>query len=266
VSSDPASRRDNGLVAAEWAALVDLDPRLSADLLSRLAEAGVAAYVEPVALPALDRLWVDPERADAARTVVSALHAGLDPADDPGRIRPVPDDDALRALAPPQLAPPEPGPLPLDEDALFHQIVAGYSATAEEPLTRWPAHEDLTDGRPEAWPPRRRKSDRVVPPPPPVEPVEALPGWLEPDELEPEEDDHFVPPPPPPVRWFHPRTLLALLGVVLGILAVFVPALLQLPDSNGSRILGTVLMLSGAGGLIWWMRDSFTGPDDGAIV
>ena len=80
----PAGRRDNGLPSSEWGALVDLDPRLSEALLSSLADAGVAAYVEPAGgqhaitrasqLPArpLDRLWVDPVRADAARAVVFA--------------------------------------------------------------------------------------------------------------------------------------------------------------------------------------------------
>lgn len=295
MSQDPASRRDNGLVAAAWGALVDVDPELSTDLLSRLAAAGVAAYVEPVVLPALDRLWVDPERADAARLVVRALYADLEPdVDGADLIRPVPDDPQLRSLAPPDLVPNDlapteqapteqapteraptdqaapdpalpPAVTPLDEDALFQEIVAGYSQTAPEPIRRWPAIEDLPDPQP----PRRRKNDQSKidqpdPPPPPA--VEPIPDWLEPDALEPDEDDHYVPPPPPPLRWFQARTLLATAGIVLGILAIFIPWLIQLPDSNGSRVLGTVLMLSGVGALIWWMRDSFTGPDDGAVV
>jgi hypothetical protein len=258
MTPDPASRRDNGLVAAAWAALVDVDPRLSDDLLSRLAEAGVPAYVEPVR-PDRDRLWVDPERADGARTVLTELHGDLDPADDvDAMIVPIAPAPGIEVLDPPALR----RTPALDEDALFQQIVLGYAATAEEPHVEWPAAPDTGPADRDAGPPRRRKTDRSR-----TEPVEAaLPAWLEPEALEPEEDDHFVPPPPPPLRWFHPRTLMATLALVAGVLAIFVPAAVRLPDSNGSRVLGMVLLLSGAGALIWWMRDSFNDPDDGAVV
>src|SRR3954469_11879541 len=86
----PRGRRDNGLSSAEWGALVDLDPRLSEALLDSLAAVGVAAYVGPAggaieavsraaSLPKrpLDRLWVDPTRADEARAVVGAEVAEL---------------------------------------------------------------------------------------------------------------------------------------------------------------------------------------------
>ncbi|MCW2621183.1 MAG: uncharacterized protein JWL64_785 [Frankiales bacterium] len=262
MTPDPASRRDNGLVAAEWAALVDVAPRLSAQLLVKLAEAGVAAYVEAAALldeRSLDRLWVDPGRAAAARTVVSALFAGLPVDDDPAAlVRPVPRDSAERVLSPPVLLASQRPEAPND-DEIFRQIVAGYAATAPEPPTRRAVREE-GDGA--AEPPRRRRTD----PPAADASIDPLPAWLEPDELEPEAEDHFIPPPPPPLRWFQPRTLLAALGIVLGLLAVFAPALVQLPDSNGSRVLGMVLLASGAGALVWWMRDRTDGPDDGAVV
>jgi hypothetical protein len=259
----PASRRGNGLLSSAWGPLVDVDPQVADELLIRLAAAQVAAYVEgvdgvgPEQPHGLERLWVDPERADAARSVLVALHADL--ASPEPLIRPVDRsldpglDPGLVPLDPPTLGPA--GPAPLDEDALFQQIVLGYAATASEPEVDWP------DRPTSEFPPRRRKTD-----PPRREPVEALPAWVEPDELEPEEDDHFVPPAPPPLRWFHPRTILATLAIVAGILAIFAPAVLQLPDSNGSRVLGMALLLSGAGALVWWMRDSFSDPDDGAIV
>ncbi|MCY7365062.1 MAG: hypothetical protein LH469_07110, partial [Frankiaceae bacterium] len=87
--SPARGRRGNGLQSADWGALVDLDPRLSEALLASLASAGVAAYVEPAlgsntftraaTLPdrPLDRLWVDPSRADSARAVVGAEVADL---------------------------------------------------------------------------------------------------------------------------------------------------------------------------------------------
>ena len=119
----PSGRRANGLAAAQFGALVDLDPRLSEALLARLRGAGVAAYVEPagnaqplvrsVVLPSrpLDRLWVDPERADEAREVVTAEVADLSAllaeetpgATAHGLVQAVPRYAAHRVLRPPDL-------------------------------------------------------------------------------------------------------------------------------------------------------------------
>ena len=188
-------RRSNGLPAADWGALVDLDPRLSEALLASLEAAGVAAYVEPAggqdalsraaqhpARP-LDRLWVDPIRADAARQVVTAevadlttLLAEADPgATAHGFVQAVPRTAAARVLTPPALPdPPSPPPpavptaapptssLPTastdasadgppqptpdatgDPDEVWRQIVEGYHREAEGPVPPWPVSEDV---------------------------------------------------------------------------------------------------------------------------
>jgi len=180
--SPGAGRRGNGLSAVEWGALVDLDPRLSAALLDSLAAEGVAAFVEPaagvdtvsraVSLPKrpLDRLWVDPARADRARVVVTAEVADLSALlaeDEPGAtahglVRPVPRTAATRVLAPPQLPDPPrraepshdssaPAELPTDNDEVFQQIIAGFSDEIASGVAPWPVEEDL----PHTAPPRR---------------------------------------------------------------------------------------------------------------
>ncbi|MBC7373217.1 MAG: hypothetical protein H7323_04430, partial [Frankiales bacterium] len=185
----PPGRRDNGLPSASWGALVDLDPRLSEALLASLAEAGVAAYVEPAGghnaltrasqLPArpLDRLWVDPVRADQARAVVgaevrdlTALLAEQEPgATAHGLVQPVPRSAGHRVLTPPDLpdppraaphqgpdqpssAPPA-SPEPEDPDAVWQRIVAGYDQEAAHPVPPWPVSEDVD-------PPRGRLGSR----------------------------------------------------------------------------------------------------------
>lgn len=190
-ADSPVGRRANGLAAAEFGALVDLDPRLSEALLDRLRSAGVAAYVEPagnaqplvrsVVLPSrpLDRLWVDPDRADQARDVVAAEVRDLTALlaeDDPGAtahglIQAVPRYAAHRVLTPPQLpdAPaqadptgvPETearpddrprtaaaaeGPRSTDPDEVFQQIVAGFDRGTDAPVPPWPVSEDLSAG------------------------------------------------------------------------------------------------------------------------
>ncbi|MFN2536754.1 MAG: hypothetical protein ABR549_01200 [Mycobacteriales bacterium] len=290
--TSPASggRRDNGLHASEWGALVDLDPRLSDTLLDSLAAEGVAAYVEPArdvdsytratTLPGrpLDRLWVDPAQADLARACVAAevtdLAALLEPGTSPsGLVRPVPQTAAVRVLQPPELPtaasspvqPPVGGDgLPSDEE-LFRQIVAGFSADPDDPVPRWPVSEDL-DEDPSASdePRRRRRTDRL---PLPDDDDQGLPAWVEPAALE--DEGHYVPPPPPKIPRPRLRTVGAVLMVVLGFAAIFAPYALWLSDDALSLLLGLVLTVGGTAVLVFSMRDApptDSGPDDGAVV
>jgi hypothetical protein len=287
----PRGRRDNGLSSAEWGALVDLDPRLSEALLDRLGAVGVPAYVEPaagsvdtisraVALPKrpLDRLWVDPSRADEARTVVAAEVADLTALlaeQDPGAtahgfVQPVPRTAATKVLAPPTLPPAPAAPVPVDQPALdpddaFAQIIAGWERESEGPVPPWPVSEDV-----DAAPPRaedvetsrrlRRRTD-------PIPDGDALPAWLEPEALE--DDGHYVPPPPPPVPKVRRNTVGSLVALTIGLILVFAPNLIGQVQSVGLGLVGIVLMLGGAGALVWHMRDApptDSGPDDGAVV
>lgn len=281
----PSGRRDNGLASAQWGALVDLDPRLSEALLDSLAAVGVPAYVEPaagaidtvsraVALPKrpLDRLWVDPSRADEARAVVGAEVADLtallaeeDPtANAHGLVQPVPRTAATKVLQPPPL-PERPAPAAPDTDDAFAQIVAAWEREHEAPVAPWPVSEDVDDAKPaekDDGPVRRlrRRTD-------PVESDDALPAWLEPDALD--DDGHYVPPPPPPVPKVRRHTVGALTALTIGLILVFAPNLIGQVQSVGLGVVGIALMLGGAGALVWHMRDApptDSGPDDGAVV
>ncbi len=290
-----SGRRDNGLPSAEWGALVDLDPRLSEALLDSLAAEGVAAYVEPArdvdsytmatVLPKrpLDRLWVDPARADLARGVVTsevadltALLAEQEPgATAHGLVRPVPRSAATRVLPPPELPGP---PRPADdlpgasarqvgspsEDELFRQIVEGFARDADDPVPRWPVSEDLDPPARAPDVPRRRRHDA----PEDDGPDDGgLPGWVEPAKLE--DEGHFEPPAAPKVPRLRGRTVLALAMVLAGLAVLFTPFQVGLDDSVLSMLLGLLLTGGGAALLIAWMRDAppaDSGPDDGAVV
>ncbi|HWG94414.1 MAG TPA: hypothetical protein VNU66_09340 [Mycobacteriales bacterium] len=284
---EPAGRRGNGLPAQEWGALVDVDPRLSEQLLSRLAAAGVAAHVEPAgattdpvsragAMPVrpLHRLWVDVARADAARTVVEeqaeevVATLGASGADVEQFLHVVPPGASGRVLKPPPRLGPRPGlagaSSPADDDAAWRQIVEGFGRSPEAgPVPPWPVQEDVRDERDPAprggvVPPSERPMRR------PAE--EALPSWLEPEPLR--DEGRYVPPPPPPSPRLQPRTLGAVAAVVLGLLVLFAPALLGAAPGGGSYLLGMLLTGGGAGALVYWMRDApdGDGPDDGAVV
>src|SRR5207244_6330018 len=78
-------RRDNGLVAAAYAAAGDVDPRVGEHLLDVLAVRGIAAYLQPASdLPPVtrtptlpsrptDRLFVDREHLPTARGFLAQL-------------------------------------------------------------------------------------------------------------------------------------------------------------------------------------------------
>lgn len=249
-------RRDNGLVAAVYAAAGDVDPRVGEHLLDVLAVRGIAAYLQPAAdlhpvtrtttLPSrpTDRLFVDREHLATARGFLAQL------AED----------------APPS----EP-----DFDELFAGIVAGFDSDA---ATRtWPAAEDLdaehrdTDDEPDSRPPAA---------PPPVQPGR-LKRWrsstVHPaaagsdgyDEFDEDEDEGYTPPPPPPIPRISVITVAAVVAIVAGFVLFFNPGMLPI-SAAASLVIGFAAILTGFATLVWRLRsgddDDDWDPDDGAVV
>lgn len=154
---EPDGARANAVPPpAAWAALTDVDTRVTQPLLDSLEDAGVAAYAS--AGPGeTDRLHVDATRRDLAEAVVAAELPGL-----------------LAELGP---ATPEP------EIDPFDAIIARWDAVPETPS--WPELENVAPARkdppaeapepPRAAPRPRADDDHFVPPPipptPPAQPV-----------------------------------------------------------------------------------------------
>jgi hypothetical protein len=121
-------RRDNGLDAALWSPVSDVDPRVGEHLLDLLEAVGIAAYLEPatdvdaytrtVSLPSppADRLFVDRARRSEAGALVerhSEPHtapAGPTPREEPGDL----DAEFARIVAAFEA---EHGPTPVSEEA-----------------------------------------------------------------------------------------------------------------------------------------------------
>jgi hypothetical protein len=270
-------RRDNGLVAAVYAAAGDVDPRVGEHLLDVLALRGIAAYLQPASdlhpvtrtttLPArpTDRLFVDREHLQTARDFVAQL------AEEPEKPRDKPASSG------------DP-----DIDELFAGIVAGYETTTATPT--WPAAEDLpaedppatadlaaqdlaaqdlaapdltddTGPGPDAEPLQRWRGSTVDPMPFPGE--EYLPD----DE---DDDEGYVPPPPPPLPRVSLVTIAAVVGIVAGFVLFFNPQLLPITGAAALAI-GFAAILGGFATLVWRLRsgdddDDDWDPDDGAVV
>jgi len=273
-------RRDNGLVAAAYAAAGDVDPRVGEHLLDVLAVRGIAAYLQPAAdlhpvtrattLSArpTDRLFVDREHLDTARRYLAQLA----------------DESTTDAAA---------GEADIDE--LFAGIVASYDHPVES--ATWPAAEDLTTEdltienpgagelagqglgeevtteRTDPPSPRlRRWQESTVAPAIPEGPVvddmvdDAVDGLIG-DDLDDEEG--YTPPPPPPLPRISPVAVVAVVAIIGGFVLFFNPDLLPVSGAVGMT-LGFLGILGGFVMLVWRLRPGYDDddwdPDDGAVV
>jgi hypothetical protein len=233
--TDAGATRANGLTAAYYVPLRDVDPRVGVELLTKLGTAGIAAYVAPtpgrqggvgdVRPPALptDRLWVD----GAQRSEAEAVIAGA-----------------------------------ISEDEVFEQLVAMFhtSAPAEAP---WPATEELSaPTRTQTWTTRRSITARQSPTPGLTPDEPALPQHVE-NYL----DEHFVPEPPPPLPRLQAITILAWALIGFGVLAIIFHDSIPVDFSQGSIYIAACAIVSGFATLVYRMRDNDNDDDgDGAVV
>jgi len=328
-------RRNNGLFAAEYAVVGDVDPRVGEHLLDVLGNRGIAAYLQPTAdqhpitrittLPGrpVDRLFADRRELSTAREFYA-----LATSDTAGAI----DPDGLNQAAATSAA----KRANLDFEAAWESIVAGFDAPRDGGPTPWPASEDdvrggrltvdrsdststppdspgpqstpspnnptgvdapsadptiidisgadatglsfgrdLYGGGPTARPSRRRSEDyddsegyddvrdRDAEPSL-IDGLDTFGAGLTDDE-----DDNYHPPAPPPLPRFAGITVLAVVGIIVGIAVLISPSLLPVSTSFAA-VLGCACIVGGGAALIARLRsgdeDDPDDPDHGAIV
>lgn len=239
-------RRDNGLDAANYVPLADVDPRIGEHLLDVLWAVGLPAFLEPasdvdptrairVPSPPTDRLYVDSARRAEAHSIIDAALPNT-----PGRLFPKPEPTAPGRDDGP--------PLGLEEEAAWRELVANFDGAQ-------PPEADSTADTSAAA--RLARGERIHQLP--------LPGDL--PSLPEDADEHFVPPPPPPIPRLSKETVGALALIALGAVLLIVPNVLYLAGQLPFA-LGVLAILGGVGLLVWRMREDHDGdgPDDGAIV
>ena len=290
-------RRDNGLPAAAFVPLADVDPRVGEHLLDLLKLAGVPAYLEPssdvepytraVALPSppTDRLWVDREQHSAAREILENEARTSGAPTHPAQSGKRPADRGDRDSRP------SAGLTDLDEERAWEEIVAGWDTALDSPVPPWPVVEDddgagpdgTADG-PTAPGPQGRARNRSprAPQPPPLDatppaapPTGPAPGGIDAPGDGPtaagtapeDEEEHYVPPPPPPVPRPSRQTVLGGLLILFGILLLAAPGLAGLDGASGFSF-GVLSLLAGGTVLVLRLRNSRADddPDDGAVV
>ena len=227
-----AGREDNGLLAAMYVPLTDVDRTVGQTLLTMLGRARIAAYLMTVELGGSEdrRLFVAAEeRADARAIVAAALRAMRDSGEAPlaaDAVDPAPSDPLTG----------------MDTDAAFAAIVADWhvdTVAAVREAERQLREEDAE------W---RAKLQR----PPVDEPV-----WLD--------EDHYVPPPPPPLPRLAGPTVAAMSLLAVSILVLGLGGKFGLA-ANLSFLLGVCGVLVGAYMLVMRLRERHDDDDDGAVL
>ncbi len=274
------SRRDNGLVASAYAAVGDVDPRVGEHLLDVLAQEGIAAYLRPssdlhpitrsTTLPnrPTDRLYVDLEHLATARAHVAKLaseerefepragEAKTEQARTAATTAVDPDaDDATANAGEGTHGAARPGePSAADVDRAFAEIVAGFGQPAGVEPRRTTRDAQVARAEPEPEPERSL-----------LDGLDTFGADLPDDDAEP-----FVPPEPPPVPRPSPSTVLAVIGVVGGLIVFLKPSLLSFVSEGTSMLLGFTAIICGFGTLVWRLRpgndDDEADPDQGARV
>ena len=243
-------RRDNGLQAALWHPLRDVDPRVGEHLLDVLREEGIAAYLAPstdvgpytrtqfLPSPPTDRLFVDRARRADARTLVDT-HA----------------DEHLPAAPTPRRRRTDRAEDDAATDAEFARIVAAWEAEeAATGPTDLPAEPPADASAPPPVTPPVVEQPRDDPPPPPAE----VPVLDRPDE-------HFEPPAPPPLPVLAPASLYALLLILAGAVCIVTPGTIGLSLDVGI-VIGVLAVVGGVAVLVSRMRDRSDDDGDGAVV
>jgi hypothetical protein len=259
-------RRNNGLYAAEYAVVGDVDPRVGEHLLDVLGNRGIAAYLQPAAdqhpitrlttLPSrpTDRLYVDRAELTTARQFLDMVGGEAGQASAATAADDTPQPPAARTS---------------DEfEDAWASIVAAYHETAE---TTWPTGEDVGATPPASSPTREwprwsgmRQGDTAEPP--------SLRDGLDQSGRDlPDDDDEedYQPPPPPPLPRLAAMTVFAVLAIGIGFTLIIFPDLLPIADGAGP-VIGGALLIAGAVALIARLRsgndDDPDDPDLGAVV
>jgi hypothetical protein len=171
----------------------------------------------------------------------------------------------------------EDGPDPVDEDAAWAEIVAGFDAEPEPGTGSWPAAEDIgadiRDDEPGDGEEAEESGDTPEEPPAAatrsivIHPVIAGPRDYETEE---EDEGHFEPPEPPPLPQADATTKFAWLAVLGGPALIFVYILLQEEMPWWAITVGIGGFLGGFATLVARMRPGGDEDDDlpggGAVV
>lgn len=223
--------RSNGLTAAAYSPVADLNPTVADLLLDELRDMQVAAYCQPIqnstmagfdrpefVTDVLVRLYVDAAATDEVREMLSERDPFL-----------VQDN----------------------EDLTWAQIVAGYDVPSTTAVAPWPVYEDLD--------PAAEDKDYSDPPTPVAQASYHVVF----------DDERFVPAEPPPLPRLSGADKLSWLGLIGGPIVLIAAALFALPIPAWVTLVAAVGFIGGFVSLVIRMDNGegrLDDPDNGAQV
>lgn len=167
----------------------------------------------------------------------------------------------------------EPPGAPLDEEAAWAALVAGYDDEPEPGTVRWPEAENVPAPGAEAGPDPTDPAAVSTAPPPSDRTIVIHPVIRGPRDYEVAEDDedgHYVPPEPPPLPEADVTTKFAWIAVLGGPLLLLAFVLFQIEMTWWAATVGVGGFLGGFATLVARMRTGEDEDDDdpgrGAVV
>jgi hypothetical protein len=223
--------RSNGLTAAAYSPVADLNPRVADVLLDELRDMQVAAYSQPIETSSVAGF----DRPEFVTEVLVRLYVDAAAVEEVRELLEVRDPLLLQE----------------NEDLTWAQIVAGYDAPAATAVAPWPVYEDVDP-------------DAVDEPDDP--PGSAYPEFIA---FHPHDEDRFIPPLPPPLPRLSTVDAASWLGLIGGPIVLVSAAVFSLSPPPWVTLFAVLGFIGGFVSLVIRMdngEDRLDDPDHGAQV
>jgi hypothetical protein len=236
--------RSNGLQAASYSPVADLNPSVAEALLDELKERQIAAYCQPVESPSMSAF----DRPEFRVEVLVRMYV----------------DAAATEQVLELLSTRDPYLVQGNDDLTWAQIVAGYDAPTTTAVAPWPVYEDVDASIDEA-------ETSTAFPPPIEQPASDISDrsrrrsrFEDPDEV-----DRFVPPQPPPLPRLAAADQLGWLGLIGGPTVLIAAAVFRLALPPWLTLVAALGFIAGFVSLVVRMDNGENredDPDNGAQV
>jgi hypothetical protein len=238
--------RSNGLQAAAYSPVADLNPSVAEALLDELKERHIAAYCQPIDTPSMSAF----DRPEFHVEILVRMYVDASATDQVLELLSTKDPHFVQG----------------NDDLTWAQIVAGYDTPTTTAVAPWPVYEDVDAATDESEAP-----NALLPQPEPL-------GSDAPDPSigrrrtrfeEPAEEDRFVPPQPPPLPRLGAADQLGWLGLIGGPAVLVAGAVFSLALPSWVTLFAALAFIGGFVSLVIRMdngEDRYDDPDNGAQV
>lgn len=239
--------RSNGLQAASYSPVADLNPSVAEALLDELKDRLIAAYCQPIDTPSMSAF----DRPEFHVEVLVRMYV---------------DASATEQVLE-MLSTKDPYLVQGNDDLTWAQIVAGYDTPSTTAVAPWPVYEDVDVAATD----EAEAPTALLPQPEPLGANDEDPsiGRRRTRFEEPDDEDRFVPPKPPPLPRLAVADQLGWLGLIGGPAVLVAAAVFSLTLPSWVTLFAALGFIAGFVSLVVRMdsgEDRYDDPDNGAQV